>query len=74
MKTYEYNDRSMIQVEVTHGPPDVVFAMGECHVGDYRIEKIFHATASNGESSACETWEEAKRFLSENKWNEKEQS
>ena len=66
MQTYKYNDGSMIEIEVTDGAPDVVFAMGECHVGDCRIDKIFHATASNGESSACETWEEAKRFLSEN--------
>jgi hypothetical protein len=63
MKTYRYNDGSMIEVEVTDGAPDVTFAMGECHVGDYRIERIFHATQSGGESKACETWEEAKKFL-----------
>jgi hypothetical protein len=57
----------MIEIEVTDGCPDVTFAMGECHIGDYRIDKIFHATANNGESQACETWEDAKQFLSDNR-------
>ena len=65
MKTYEYNDGSMIEIEVTEGEPSVVFAMGECHIGDFRAERIFHATQSGGESKACETWEKARRFLSE---------
>jgi len=66
MKINKYSDGSMIEIEVTEGEPHVVFAMGEYHVGDHSIEKIFHATASNGESQACETWEEAKHFLSNN--------
>ena len=66
MKTYKYNDGSKIEIEVKNGAPDVVFAMGEYYVGDCRTEKTFHATASNGLSQACETWEEAKRFLLDN--------
>ena len=67
MDRYTYKDGSMIEIEVTDGAPDVVFAMGEYHIGDYRIEKIYHATAANGESQACDTWEDARQFLDNNR-------
>ena len=66
MKTYEYKDGSKIEVELVEMPPNVVYAMGECHVGDCRTERVFHATASNGKTSQFDEWGEAKQFLSDN--------
>ena len=64
MKTYTYKQGSKIEVEHISAV-DVVFAMGECHVGEVSAN-VYHATATNGESQACDTWHEAKNFLFEN--------
>jgi hypothetical protein len=67
MKTYEYKDGSKIEVELVEIPPNVVYAMGECHVGDCWTAKLFHATTSNGRTAQFDEWVEAKQFLSDNK-------
>ena len=66
MKTYEYKDGSKIEVELVEMPPNVVYAMGEYHVGDCWTAKRFHATASNGKTAQFEKWGEAQQFLSAN--------
>ncbi len=66
MKTYEYKNRSKIEVELVEMPPNVVYAMGECYVGHCWTARLFHATASNGKTAQFDEWGEAKQFLSDN--------
>ena len=66
MKTYKYKDGSKIEVELSEVPPNVVYAMGEYHVGDCWTERLFHATASNGKTAKFNEFGEAKQFLSNN--------
>ena len=66
MKTYEYRGGSKIEVEFVEMPPNVVYAMGECHVGDCWTAKLFHVTASNGKTAQFDEWGDAQQFLSDN--------
>ena len=57
MKIYEYKNGSKIERELS---PDVVYALGEYHVGDC---KIYNATTSGGNTGQFDSWNEASEFL-----------
>jgi hypothetical protein len=66
MKEYLMRDGSKIMVEDGRVFPEVVYAMGEYHIGNGRPSKVYNATRADGNYKQFTRWDEAVMFCTQN--------